>query len=233
MMIKNIKKTTLALFSICAVLSFQACKLDNYDRPNATLTGKIIDAETNESVQTQYKDGTRIRLYEFYNQEWSVQPTNFWVKQDGSFENKAVFAGKYKVLAEGAFHPIDVIEVDISGMKNLDIKVTPYLRLTINATPVTDGVTLSTKVTRTASSPKINTITFLCGETPYVDKSTFAKKADKDVSKLQDSEIVSEAFTETLTGLQKGKTYYVRAGALAINPANHYNYSEIIKVVIP
>lgn len=233
-MIKNIKKTGLALFSICAILSFQACELDNYERPNATLTGKIIDAETNESVPTQYKDGTRMRLYEYYKDGWSVQPNDFWVRQDGSFENKAIFAGKYRVLAEGAFHPIEPIEMDISGSKTLDIKVKPYARLTIEAKPVAGGVTLNTKVTRTASSPKITDLVFLVGKTPYVDKSTFIAREEQSVKELQDSDFdQSISATVISNDLKKGNTYYVRVGALATNAANHYNYSEVVEVVIP
>lgn len=233
-MIKNIKKKSLTLISICTILSFQACKLDNYDRPNATLTGKIIDEETNEPMPTQAQNGTRMRLYEFYKDGWSVQPNDFWAKQDGSFENKAVFAGKYKVLAEGAFHQIEPIETEISGTKNLDIKVKPYIRLTIEATPIAGGVTLSTKVTPTPSSPKVTNLVFLVGKTPYVDKSTFVERAEQNVKDLQGNDFANKSFSETLTGkLEKGKTYYVRAGALATNAANHYNYSEVLEVVIP
>lgn len=232
-MIRNMKKITLILFILCGIISFQGCQLDNYDGPNATLIGQLVDVETNEPMPTQYQNGAKIRLYEFYNNQWSPQPNDFWVKQDGTFENKAVFSGKYRIIADGAFAKLDTIETEIAGTKTLEIKVSPYLRLTIQATASGDGISLSTQVSRSASAAKIKTITFLAGSTPYVDKSTFVKKTDKDVSGMDDSEIVSQAFTETLSGLARGNTYYVRVGALAENAANDYNYSTIVKIDLP
>jgi hypothetical protein len=234
MKIQNkILKAIFPVVVLCG-LCLPGCTLDNYDAPNAALTGRLVDSETNEGMQTQIPNGARIRIYEFYNNDWSLQPYDFWVKQDGSFENQSVFAGKYRIVAEGAFAAIDAIETDISGTKNLDIKVTPYLRLSINATPGSGGeVTLSTQISRTANAPKIRTLSFLCSKTAYVDKNVFVKKADIDLNAVDDGEIVSKTYSETLTGLTPNTTYYVRIGAFANNPASHYNYSRIVEVKLP
>lgn len=232
-MIKNMKKIAPIAFVIFSMLNFQGCQLDNYDGPDAALTGRLVDRETNETMPTQYQNGSKIRLYEFYNGQWSSQPNDFWVKQDGTFENRALFSGNYKIIAEGAFDQPEAIEMEISGTKTLDIKVTPFLRLTIDAVANGDAITLNTKISRSANAAKIKSITFLCAKTPYADKSTFVKKTDKDVSTMEDNEIVSQTFTETISELARGTTYYVRVGALAENPANDYNYSTIVKVDIP
>jgi hypothetical protein len=229
----KIFNTALMLTVLC-MCCFSGCELDNYDAPNATLTGRLLDSGTNEGMPTQTPNGARIRIYEFYQGEWSAQPYDFWVKQDGSFENKAAFAGKYRITVEGAFAAFDPIETDISGTKTLDIPVTPYLRLSVNATPGASGeVTLSTQVSRSANAPKIRTITFVCGKTPYVDKNTFVKKSDIDVNSVSDDEIVSKTYSATLTGLTPGTTYYVRAGAFANNTGSHYNYSKVVEVKLP
>ncbi|MDR1880713.1 MAG: DUF3823 domain-containing protein [Tannerellaceae bacterium] len=218
------------LFGYC----FQGCELDNYNAPDATLSGRLIDSETNEAMPTQTPNGARIRIYEFYNNDWSPQPYDFWVKQDGSFENKSVFAGKYRITAEGAFAAFDPIETEISGTKNLDIKVTPYLRLSINAVPGAGGeVTLSTQVSRSANAPKIRTISFVCAKTPYADKNTFVKKTDIDVNAVSDDEIISKTYSATLTGLTPNTVYYVRVGAFANNSGSHYNYSKVVEVKLP
>ena len=91
------KKIFLYATLICGLCS---CGLDNYDAPTASLSGAIIDKETKENVPGQAQNGTKIRMYEFYNDEWSVQPNDSWVSQDGTFSNTAVFTGKYKILAE-------------------------------------------------------------------------------------------------------------------------------------
>jgi len=182
-------------------------------------------------MPTQTPNGARIRIYEYYNDAWSATPYDFWVKQDGSFENKAVFAGKYRITAEGAFAAFEPIETEISGVKNLDITVTPYLRLTINASPAGSGeINVSTQITRSANAPKIRTISFVASKTAYSDKNVFVKKTDIDVSGVDDSEIVSKTYSATLTGLNPGTTYWVRVGAFANNTGSHYNYSKIVEV---
>ncbi|MDR1455838.1 MAG: DUF3823 domain-containing protein [Tannerella sp.] len=226
-------KTVWILVILCGCCFF-GCSLDNYDAPNATLTGRLLDAETDEAMPTQTPNGARIRIYEFYKGEWSLQPYDFWVKQDGSFENRSVFAGKYRITAEGAFAAFEPLETDISGAKNLDIRVTPYLRMSVSATAGAGGeVTLSTRVSRSAGAPKIRTITFVCGKTPYVDKNTFVKKYDEDVNAVSDDEIVSKTYSTTLTGLTPNTTYYVRVGAFADNAGSHYNYSNVLEVKLP
>ena len=106
------KKIFLYATLICGLCS---CGLDNYDAPTASLSGAIIDKETKENVPGQAQNGTKIRMYEFYNDEWSVQPNDSWVSQDGTFSNTAVFTGKYKILAEGPFETVEPIEMEVSG----------------------------------------------------------------------------------------------------------------------
>lgn len=213
---------------------FYGCDLDNYDAPNATLTGRLVDSETNEAMPTQTPNGARIRIYEFYKGEWSPQPYDFWVKQDGSFENRSAFAGRYRITAEGAFADFEPVETDISGTTTLDIRVTPYLRLSVNAVPGAGGeVTLSTQISRSANAPKIRTVSFVCGKTPYVDKNTFVKKTDLDVNSVSDDEIISQTYSATLTGLTPNSTVYVRVGAFANNAGSHYNYSNVLEVKLP
>ena len=103
------KKIFLYATLICGLCS---CGLDNYDAPTASLSGAIIDKETKENVPGQAQNGTKIRMYEFYNDEWSVQPNDSWVSQDGTFSNTAVFTGKYKILAEGPFETVEPIEME-------------------------------------------------------------------------------------------------------------------------
>ena len=118
------KKIFLYATLICGLCS---CGLDNYDAPTASLSGAIIDKETKENVPGQAQNGTKIRMYEFYNDEWSVQPNDSWVSQDGTFSNTAVFTGKYKILAEGPFETVEPIEMEVSGSKQMNFEVTPFL----------------------------------------------------------------------------------------------------------
>jgi hypothetical protein len=230
------KKTVFICVVLAGALNFQSCGLDNYDAPDTTLQGALIDSETNEPIQTQYQNGAKIRLYEFYNGKWSPQPNDFFTRQDGTFTNKAIFAGKYRIAVEGPFEEVEEIETELSGIKDLQIKVTPFLRVKGSASADGASITITAKIEQTASLRKIQTLGFYCGVTPYVDKNTFESdrlKKEIDLSGLEDLEIVSRTFTETFEGLESGKTYYVRAGAFAQNASNHFNYCEIIEVKIP
>ena len=118
---------------LCGLIGFQGCSLDNYDEPTASLTGALVDAETNENVPCQYQNGSRIRIYEFYNGNWANQPNDFYTKQDGTFTNNAIFPGKYQIVAEGPFETPEKVEIEISGTQTLEMKVTPFLRVSANS----------------------------------------------------------------------------------------------------
>lgn len=227
------KKILLSTFVICSLFGFQACNLDNYDMPSATFSGSLVDYETNENVPCEYQNGSRIRMYEFYNNGWSNQPYDFYTRQDGTFINTSVFPGKYQILVEGPFENTERLEVQISKSETLEIKVIPLLRISADVTVGDRTAEISTKVRRTSSKRVIKAVEFYCSETPYVDKNSFSEKKSVDLSNLTDEEISSTTFTGKFIELQKNKTYYLRVGALAENPSNYYNYSKVIKVEIP
>ena len=91
---------TLLLF----ILLLASCQIDNYDPPQLTLTGRIVDAETNETVESGgINAGTIVRLYEGS----SRQPLVLNTFPEGTFTNSKVFAGSYAVTAQGLYpgHP--------------------------------------------------------------------------------------------------------------------------------
>ena len=64
-------------------------KVDNFDGPDASLSGSIIDAETNELVQTDVIEGTTIKIIEHgYD---PVTPQYLRVKNDGTYSNTMLF----------------------------------------------------------------------------------------------------------------------------------------------
>jgi hypothetical protein len=233
MKITGINKINSGIFLLGCLLYFSGCTLDNYGVADATLTGRIIDVDTNEPMPTQTPNGAIIRMYEYYKNDWSLQPYDIWVKQDGSFENKFVFSGDYRIVAQGPFTAMDAIEMNISGNKTLDIKVIPHLRLTVNATANGTGIDVSTQISKSANANKIMSVVFLCGKTPYVDRNIFVKSVVTNLSSISDQEIIAKTYSATLTGLTPGVTYYVRVGAFADNASAYYNYSKIIEIKVP
>ena len=56
---RNIKNMAFALLTLFAVTSCDLLEIDNYDGPNATIEGKILDIETGELVEQDIIDGIR------------------------------------------------------------------------------------------------------------------------------------------------------------------------------
>src|SRR4051812_25773883 len=106
------KNTAFATALGMLLLMGASCKKnDNFSGPTETLKGNIIDVATKQTVQSEVSgdngSGTRIKLLEI---SWSDSPTPLYLatKQDGTYINTKVFAGTYKVIAEGAFVPMDL-----------------------------------------------------------------------------------------------------------------------------
>nr|WKN37251.1 DUF3823 domain-containing protein [Tunicatimonas sp. TK19036] len=161
---KNIFNIILCCLTI---VSFSACEIDNYEGPEETLRGRIVDAETGDPVLTdQGAEGTRIRLRELSWTETEV-PDNFdfYCMQDGMFQNTKVFKGFYNIQADGAFIPLirlnsagdtiadESMYTTIEGITEVEFRVQPFLKVEwIGEPTVSNGqVTATVRVTRAVS----------------------------------------------------------------------------------
>ncbi len=124
---------------VMILLSFAlyACELDNFDMPDAALSGRIIDAQTGELVEQDIIRGTNIELTEHgYD---PVASQYLIVKNDGTYENSLLFSNTYTVQpVRGNFIPVESQEINISGNTVLDFTVTPYIRI-LDASVVKEG----------------------------------------------------------------------------------------------
>ncbi len=207
--------------------------IDNYSMPNAGVNGKITNTLTGVPIQTEQPNGIKIRLLE-EKYGSSVIPYDFWCKADGSFENTAIFSGKYKVIpVEGAFFPADTAEVTINGLVTINFKVTPFLTVKASVAVAAGSVTTTYTISRDKVGDKIMNCSTFVSAYPSVCSSIYENNTTNDVSGTADESILSKQFTDVVSGLKSGSTYYVRVGARTNNTYNKYNYSEIMKVVIP
>ena len=157
------------LLNIVILFSLNSCELfeiDNYDEPEETLKGEVIDIATGERVLTdQGSEGIRIRLRELSWKEADPSNFDFWCMKEGIFQNTKIFKGYYNIRIDGAFIPLLRIDqkgdtiadetkyMDIKGVTEVKFEVQPFLRLEWVGEPtVKDGkVTASFKVTRGVS----------------------------------------------------------------------------------
>jgi hypothetical protein len=226
------------IFNLIAgmVLLF-SCELDNYDPPTMTIEGKIVDQVTGENLYTQQPNGIKIRLLE----EGYSNPTpyDFWAMSDGTFRCTKVFAGKYKVLAlEGSFEDssVEQLTVDVTkSNQDIEFRVEPYARLKNVAITVTGTTVKATyKIEYTTSSRKPTRSVLLLHESVLLHQTTVGVKRStiNTLTSLTKEQLEARNFEDQITGLAPG-TYYARVGVLTDNYLSRYNYSPIVKVVIP
>lgn len=228
-------------------------KIDNYDGPTETLEGRIIDAGTGQNVQSEVSgdngNGTRIRLLET---SWSNNPTplNLATKQDGTYRNTKIFAATYKMIAEGAFVPMDLpgndksqtVTVGGGGVTNVDFTVDPFLRIEWVGEPVVDNangtVSVNVRVTRGTSNTEYhkditNLALFLCPY-EYVGNNNFDNRYSRILSYSAGAgnTIVGQTVTLTSNGKLPVRDWYLRVGSRIAFGTNRYNYTDIKKITI-
>jgi hypothetical protein len=221
-------------------------KTDNYDGPTETLQGRIIDAGTNQNVQSEVSgdngSGTRIRLLET---SWSNNPTPLFLatKQDGTYINTKVFRATYKMIAEGAFVPMDLATNDKSqtlevkgGTTTVDFTVEPFLRVEWVGEPVTNAngtISVQVKVTRGTSNSayqqNITNLALFLSPSVYVGNNNNDPRYSTIItySGTTGNAIVGQTTTLTTTGVLPKKDWYLRVGSRIAFGTNRYNYSTI------
>lgn len=148
------------------ILGFSSCSLfeiDNFDAPEETITGKIVDIETGEPVLTEQNGrGIRIRLTELSWGENVTYNPDFYAKDDGTYRNSKIFKGHYNIRIDGPFIPLyrtapdgtvledGTVETDIKGVTTVDFLVQPFLKVEIVGDPIVSAgkVTANVRVTR-------------------------------------------------------------------------------------
>lgn len=217
-----------SIFIILAVIGCGCNKLDNFDPPNATLSGAVVDHVTNEPVQNAgVNTGTSIQLFEGSNKQ-PIISNSF---PDGRFVNAALFAGDYKLYVLGAFKIVgDTVRLKISGETTTEVRVLPNIRLKISDLTVT-GTTGTVKITyeKVHSTEVINQLGVVWSTIDNPNITTFFGGGQK-METVTTLNLTSGERTISITGLVEGTKYYVRAVGLSNNTGKYYNYSATIKL---
>jgi hypothetical protein len=214
-----------------------SCELDNYEAPSMTIEGTVVDDVTGENLYTQQPNGIKIRLLE----EGFTTPTpyDFWAMTDGTFRTTKVFPKKFKVLVlEGPFEDASVTTLDVDVTKSnqkIEFRVVPYARLkNVNIAVSGTTVTATYNIERTTST-KVPQSSFLMIHQSVIlhyQTTGLKKSAANSLSVLTPAALAAKTFSDQITGLAPG-TYYARVGVLTNNALTRYNYSQIVKIVIP
>lgn len=227
-------KVKYIFFIATLVLGMTSCKKDNYDGPTAGLSGRFVDAKTQELIDQDIILGTTIEIIE--HGYASRTPQALIVKTDGTYSNTMLFANTYTVTpVRGNFIPIDSQVVNIQGQVTLDFAVTPYIRLhEVNI------VKSGTKVVATFKLEQnvINNVKKIglyahsdsrVGEPMRLVAAETNLNAPSDPSHVYTLEIDLAANTTTL---KPGNKYYFRVGALIDAGEAKPNYRPAVRLDI-
>lgn len=83
------------VFVLCMAMA-SCMEIDNFDAPDARITGRLIDKTTGENFITDHGD-THIRLWEM-SYSSNPAPQGIPVRFDGTYNNEKLFAGTYDML---------------------------------------------------------------------------------------------------------------------------------------
>ena len=226
------------------VLILVGCtEIDNYDEPQETFRGKIIDSTTKENFLCE-QGLVQIRLEEL---SWSEKPDYQSIpsKPDGTFQDTKLFEGHYRVFPyDGPFWPADSVEIDIKGVTQHDFEITPYLKIT-NVEYKLDGTTLHFKCKLAAPKtedrgkklPRILDIRAFINITQFVGNgatiSDYSNESEIKIEKEWSDEIGNTVYEGKMSNLLSGRTFYVRVGARVDDTFRKYNYSEVVEIKVP
>ncbi|MBO9204469.1 MULTISPECIES: DUF3823 domain-containing protein [Niastella] len=222
------------------LLAGVACvKKDNYDAPDASLEGNLVDQQSKSNIQTATGNVT-IRLEQL---SWSATPApqDIPVKMDGTFKNSKLFKGHYRVsIKGGAFWAVPPVELDVDKNTKYDFNLTPYLYLNSFTTKL-DSNQLTLRFTMQAPiagmpsiaeiQPYVNTTSLVGPGASIRDYSDVYKVAvNKEWGDMSPADRSPEF---VIPNLVKGRTFYVRVGVRFNNDDKSSNLSEIIKIEVP
>jgi len=227
---------------IALIILNTACyETDNYDAPNASFGGIVIDKTTGRGISTEQPRGFRIRWTEL---SWgsNVQPDYFWAMPDGKFNWDHTFGysgSQYEIVpVEGAFVSPEpqVVSINKGEYKELIFEVIPYIHIDYNYEVNNNNLTVRFTATRPegAGSYTISQVWILISnKTQYVsyqNSGGYVREISQRINPFGESQLGQE-MSRTIT-LQESGTYYFRIAIQTNNPSNACNFTPVEKIVI-
>lgn len=232
------------LFVSCCLFALASCEIDNYEGPDASIHGYILDEKTGEQVGTDIQNGSSIIVVE---QGWTNPQDQTWsIMNTGEYRNDMIFAATYDVRFENCnFYPFSIDDFVVKeGDNEYNFEVTPYIRV-LNPSVTKNGNAITATFSLEGGKPevKLKSIQLFAFSDKWVGNNVkYTLSGGTDVQSFSPSIDIDPSATYTLTidvaenadVFKYAKNYYFRIGALAdvsgVGTVRH-NYAPL--VVIP
>lgn len=177
-------RTKILYFLALVGLMFTGCEHDNYDEPNAILSGKVVYNGSPVGVRT---DAARFELWqEGYVDKLKIEVN---VAYDGTY-SAALFNGQYKLVrAAGApwvAQPSDTVYIEVKGNTTKDIEVTPYMVISHETIQKGTGNTVQAQFTvnKVVDSSRLEEVKLFFSKNLLFDNNLNDGSASMDVSTI-------------------------------------------------
>ncbi len=239
-------KNTLFIGTIlCLLMTLSSCIKDNFEGPDATIYGSILDEADGSLVEQDMLNGSRILAFEHgYD---NPNPLVWDFKYNGEYRNNLVFANTYDLyLRNGNFFPQIHMDFEIKpGDNNVDFTVVPYLRIkdaSIVYDQTGDSIVATFRVEAADPSVQLFRITLYAFSDIYVgDPYKFILNGENYTQMYKPAIPVDPDFVHTLSislaenenTFIKGRDYFFRIGAQGDGDdlvSVKYNYVPNVKI---
>ena len=240
---KIVNKIMLLLMAGCLF----SCETDNYDAPDATIQGRILD-HNGKLLQTEQGSGNmRIKMDELSwakgNEDISIIPRYLNVMQDGNYINTKWFAGEYRMTPiEGAFYPYaeEGEIVKIGGTVTRDFTVTPYLDIEwVKEPTLTSDNYIEASVRFKRNAKDGATMPNLLNGVLCISTNQYCGNNNKDGQLFSGTKAIASGdegtvieFRSSMAVKYTGTIYWVRIGICCDDQYKKYNYTDIKTVTV-
>ena len=228
----------------CCLFALASCEIDNYEGPDASIHGYILDEKTGDPVGTDIENGSEITVVE---QGWANPQDQKWkIMNTGEYRNEMVFAATYDVRFENCnFYPATFNDFVVKkGSNSYNFEVTPYIRV-LNPSITLNGntVTATFSLEGGKGTEKLKEIQLFVFTDKWVGNNVKAPLEGNGYKQTFDPSVdINSATVYTLTidlteeaeTFKYSRNYYFRIGALAdVSGVGtiRYNYAEPLTVI--
>lgn len=202
------------LLSLALAASLGACEFgvfDNYDEPNAQLSGRVVYQGNPVGVRS---NGVQLELWQpGYDLDQKIP---IYIDQDGSF-SAMLFEGDYKLnLLPGNGPWVDIrdtIRIQVRGQAEVEVPVVPYYTIENASMAHSAGVvTANFDVGSVDTSRELEYVGLYVSTTHFVDRSNMAVRVERrraDIPSLDDPISLS---VELSDDLRERADVYTRVG---------------------